>query len=402
MEDFKVMKRFAKIATLMVAFVVVLAISVSAATMTIWSADTLDGSWGAAATELFADGGHNGVKATDAACPVVCWAPTEPVDISGYADGGITISLYISDVYAIEVGEGQAHVELSSNGGLSATYWEVSELVTTGWNDLTLNFADAASNSADLSSINYFRYFQYGTDLTIAVDEVVAFVEGEVVETEAEAAEEETEEEVVVETKEGIYNKLYISEEGTGSFKSSADIVAFASTVGPWDLTNYKDNGGVHILVYCADPAAIGNGQVELSSSGAPDAQEINWKFKDIELVEGWNDLYLDFNDVPEKEEWESRFGGMYWDAVNYCRIYFNPNTEAGVDMEIEIKDVYVYSTVELAVEETEATVEETEATTEKEEEAAQTSDAITVAVVVALVALAAASVVVFKKNRAL
>ncbi len=50
-----------------------------------------------------------------------------------------------------------------------------------------------------------------------------------------------------------------------------------------------------------------------------------------------------------------------------------------------------------------ETTAEETtaEETTAEEEEAAQTSDAITVAVVVALVALVAASTIVFKKNRA-
>ncbi len=56
-------------------------------------------------------------------------------------------------------------------------------------------------------------------------------------------------------------------------------------------------------------------GQIELSSSGGPDADEYSWNMADIALVNGWNEVKLKISDA-------SIIGSPSLKSINYFRIY--------------------------------------------------------------------------------
>jgi len=75
-------------------------------------------------------------------------------------------------------------------------------------------------------------------------------------------------------------------------------------------------------------------GQIELSSSGAADKQELGWATVSFlkYCQNGWNDITLDFDRGTD--------GGCDLSAINWFRFY---NKTSG-DVLVQFKDIYVYA----------------------------------------------------------
>lgn len=75
-------------------------------------------------------------------------------------------------------------------------------------------------------------------------------------------------------------------------------------------------NGVLSLYLYVSDaaPFADSNGQLEITSSGGCDVNEVHWEFKDMDLHSGWNKLQL-----PLREGSNS---GIDLTKVNYIRAY--------------------------------------------------------------------------------
>lgn len=88
-----------------------------------------------------------------------------------------------------------------------------------------------------------------------------------------------------------------------------------SSAFSPIDLTRFS-RGYLHAFVYADDPSAVGDGQIELSSSGTCDVNELNWSFGGAVSESGWNELWLEIRGGG------STGGTIDFSAVNFFRIY--------------------------------------------------------------------------------
>lgn len=248
------------------------------------------------------------------------------VDISEYADGHVHISLYVNDVSKIKE---TVNFELSSAGK-----WDVDEYEWTipksalknGWNDLYLSFADAfKTGSPNLKAINFFRMYTVGRNaaLVTILDNVYATKQAGDGSVETESK----------------YGKMIISGnttsnfrafanmavtsvgreyvEGTGALKAVGTVDSLGEAVfkTPVDVSAYK-NGYVHVSLYVNDVTLLKNTvNLELSSSGACDVNEYEWILETSSLKNGWNELYLAFNDALKT-------GNPNLGAINFFRMF--------------------------------------------------------------------------------
>jgi hypothetical protein len=80
-------------------------------------------------------------------------------------------------------------------------------------------------------------------------------------------------------------------------------------------VSAYK-NGYLHLWVWVSDASALGSGQIEITSGGDCDKQELNWLIKSYIKQDGWNELYLPLATA-------GKTGGEFnYKALNYMRIY--------------------------------------------------------------------------------
>ena len=99
----------------------------------------------------------------------------------------------------------------------------------------------------------------------------------------------------------------------------------------PVDISKYVDDGYFHLMVYVNNPDALStNGQIELTSSGQSDVEEIHWMAPAGEVVQGWNELFLAFDEAED--------GGVDFTKINFFRFYWFPAD--GADLE-EYGDPY-------------------------------------------------------------
>ncbi len=297
--------------------------------------------WGLVHPTLSEDGYKGNCYTTNVGNDIICGnlgAEGTSVDFSALAEDGNYLSFYVyveSDITTTLRTDVVSIRDVYSDP--CSLIWNTTGL-TKGWNHIILDIDDVINHGANFDIENVqFVHFWLGTDETNWCVDELSIIEIEDYNQDSGSGEAPGDEH-----EHDAATNLTITD-AVGPITSGADIVMFAGAIGPYDLTDYQANGGVHIELYVSDPALIANGQLELSSNSAPDTKEINWKFdgKQFQLKEGWNVLDLKFSEIPEVEQWEASFGGMDWSAVNYCRIYLNPtNTE---DKTVELKNVYIF-----------------------------------------------------------
>ncbi|MBR4282979.1 MAG: hypothetical protein IKT35_04615, partial [Clostridia bacterium] len=110
----------------------------------------------------------------------------------------------------------------------------------------------------------------------------------------------------------------------TGLSAGTVEVKAPRLSSSPISITGYDKNSlALRFQFYISDVSAIKNGQIEITSSGKPDANEINWTTSQLSLKNGWNVVYLDFADSNIKGDALSLTG------INYMRIYMFLNRDA-------------------------------------------------------------------------
>ena len=107
--------------------------------------------------------------------------------------------------------------------------------------------------------------------------------------------------------------------EGEGAWKhvGTGDVI-LSWKFAPLDITSCA-HGYFHLWVYIEDASKMGSGQIELTSSGTCDQEEMNWGFRGLQ--DGWNELILSLDSA-------GRTGGTPdRTALNYLRIYASGQT---------------------------------------------------------------------------
>ena len=122
--------------------------------------------------------------------------------------------------------------------------------------------------------------------------------------------------------------------EGEGSLKSTQSPDRLTYRFEPIDISPYA-NGFLRMLIYIPDIEKVNIGNVELSSSGIFDKNEINWRTHEYIKNSGWNELWLPLyacyrTDTP-----------IDMTAVNYMRIYIHPKEGVENPDPIYIDDCY-------------------------------------------------------------
>jgi hypothetical protein len=84
------------------------------------------------------------------------------------------------------------------------------------------------------------------------------------------------------------------------------------------------ENLAIKMQLYVSNADVIGNnGQLEITSSGRADSNEIHWSTGDLVLKNGWNQVYLEMKDG------ELSNGTPNFSNINYMRMYFFPMQDA-------------------------------------------------------------------------
>jgi hypothetical protein len=107
--------------------------------------------------------------------------------------------------------------------------------------------------------------------------------------------------------KQGDYS---LKADGTG-------VVVYQKAFTPFDTEVPKDAGYLAFSLYISDASLINmaaDGQIEITSSGQPDVQELSWLFRNLDLHSGWNNLELKLSDGND--------AGVNLRAINFMRIY--------------------------------------------------------------------------------
>ena len=181
------MKKFRTLTAIIISIIMisVMAIVAFAGTVTIWSADSTEDSWGAPGAVELVDGPNGGkavsmvlsVDGANAQPNVICYAfPGSPIDLSAVdvmAEGSVHLWVYVSDTAEIISAPMHAILEFSEDG-VHCIKWQLHEKITkNGWNEIILKFSDAiVDEGTNLSSIQQMRIFQYGFNFTLAVDDI--------------------------------------------------------------------------------------------------------------------------------------------------------------------------------------------------------------------------------------
>ena len=125
--------------------------------------------------------------------------------------------------------------------------------------------------------------------------------------------------------------------QGTGAFtnmKYQTDLVR-GVLKQPVDISDYAE-GSIHISLYVEKKSALTDMiHFELSSMGAPDADELEWFIPLSKMKEGWNEYYLAIPGAFAS-------GKLDLTCVNFFRV-FSPNPKMGVNVALD--DVYATKT---------------------------------------------------------
>ena len=278
----------------------------------------------------------------------------DPTDLSDFAEGYLSMKLYVNDVSKLAAYAGM--IEIASIVGVDnqEIYWELHNLnLVNGWNELYLpmNAATAQGDTAfNIEAVQTIRIvgMPAGTGLVMGIDELRMVAEKPVADYVISSVD-------TLDAWFGAegYGLMPDAAVGDAWMKSPTDgWPAVVSAFTPFDISAYAETGYLHLWVYIPNGVTVAGGQIELSSASAPDASEIGWNFTSENLKSGWNELYLP---MAEGIRVDGSTGPVDLTKINYIRIYVGmaPASWFGFD-KIEVTETnngtgskYVISEVE-------------------------------------------------------
>ena len=130
--------------------------------------------------------------------------------------------------------------------------------------------------------------------------------------------------------KEGNYSIRITSGDGGGTFVFQK---AFET---PFDTEVTRANGYFAFDLYVSDVSLLSQNQLELTSSGRPDVEEVSWNnFGGFVLDNGWNRVELSLAHAP---------ADVNLNAINFMRFYDLQNLEIQGNIVIKIDHIRFYS----------------------------------------------------------
>lgn len=256
---------------------------------------------------------------------------TEPLDLSEYEDDGvISVWVYVDNIDTFDTRDNQFEFTSSGNCDVEESSININnEYFEEGWNHFLFTMGDFASYDADWSRINFIRAYKFVTgdnywiwdDLKIGHE--TDFGIGKVKVTSGAKLIEGFDDSAKfsVDTANAI--------EGTGcaTATGTAPIIIEHKYDTPMDLSVLKENGYVYVWIYVENAGALqkGDGQLELTSSGTCDVNELSWVLHNVvEFKDGWNELLLEVDPSTDCD----------LSAVNYLRLYLFSDTENTIKLD--------------------------------------------------------------------
>ena len=265
------------------------------------------------------------------------------LDISDYMHGGyLHLWLYVEDIEIFQ--GGSMELTSSSNCDRQEINWNpVAQITQQGWNEIWLPLSDAATGSSDAfdpENLNFIRLYMITADGnygTYYIDDVYFCMGAEDEDAVTEVGRVDANGDLILAYCDSL------AEPGAGGMRLIADPALVKQGDGAWwvknastvafstkytsafDVSAYK-NGYLHLWVWVSDASALGSGQIEITSGGDCDKQELNWPIKGYVKQDGWNELYLPLATA-------GKTGGEFnYKALNYMRIYAPIQGNASVD----------------------------------------------------------------------
>jgi len=251
------------------------------------------------------------------------------------ASGHLKFWLYVSDADRVPA-TGGGQIELTSSGGpdVNEFHWGFNQVsLSSGWNEIDLALADASvsGGNADLSAINYVRIYHTGVTagdaITFKLDDIRIYAPDTIDECDSADGWGSGVGTVSVDAVDKRDGEGSISVTG----KSSGTVFFKKKFDEPFAAPVTKEKGHLTLYFYVSDASALpatNAGQIEITSSGGPDVNEINWTFDKFSLSTGWNALDLALASGSDN--------GCNLDAINYVRIYHAGSTGAEVTLKLD------------------------------------------------------------------
>ena len=273
--------------------------------------------------------------------------------------------LYVEDPARLKLSDGQ--IEVTSSGGPDNKEYNwpssVLERLQPGWNKIELDLKDAGESEggADLSAINFFRFYMntqadasVSSPFTVALDGIVFVKSPNEGSDPGDNEEEEPQEQKIISFINcDVFNEdLWEISGGTGKLDTKNKKEGTGALFG----RTHPDNGYLHFKfkkglepaintglteqtaqlsfwIYISEQVPL-KGQIEISSSGRPDAQEYAWDVSTLPplKVGAWNELKLNIRDANISE------GPVDLNSINFFRMFIEQTGKN--DVEIGIDDI--------------------------------------------------------------
>ena len=270
------------------------------------------------------------------------------VNNSALAEGQeLELLLYVEDATKI----GFSILELTSSGTFDKNEisWALKDQIrVNGWNELWLPLRSASKTpdgGADKTAISYMRLFCHPIEGTN--DLPIVYLDGCYFTNERdpikfEQSEVVADEKYVLIDGETELNGLSyatrstaVAKSGSYSLHSPSAVPRIALTFAPLDVSAYEGKY-LHVSVYVEDATKFGGGQIELTSGGTCDVNEMTWELGGLITENGWNEFWLPISFESAK----ATGGKVDLTAVNFMRIYTNPKDGANTP-EMYFDDIY-------------------------------------------------------------
>ena len=286
-------------------------------TVTLSNCENTTGVSGATASTQQRHSGSRSWKASSTTNPAISYSFSSR-DISSYMSTGyLRFYLYCSNVS----NKGNAiYVELTSSGTCDSqeiNFFLGSQIKTNGWNEILLELSAKQPGSADEfnpESLNYFRFHCLDASCNYFIDDIAFLVDNSGPST------------ITISECENLSGCAGMSlsdfrMHGSYSHKAQDSVNAlFIYSFSAQDITSYMANGYLSFYIYVEDMAKMGTVlQLELTSSGACDSQEITASVLSRITQNGWNHIQIPLSVIAD---WKGSADEFNPANFNYFRIY--------------------------------------------------------------------------------
>ena len=239
-------------------------------------------------------------------------------NISSYMETGyLRFYLYCSNIN--NKGD-TAYVELTSSGTCDQeeiNYSITSQIKVTGWNEILIELSNKQKGSDDEfnpANCNYFRFHLLNASCTYYLDDIYFLYDNSETNT------------ITInncETLSGA-NGVSLSDfrmHGSYSHRSNDMVNAtFAYNFSAINISSYMASGYLSFYFYCPDTSKLGTVlQVELTSSGIWDSQEITYSVKESITRDGWNHVQIPLSAIAS---WHGSADEFDPTNCNFFRLY--------------------------------------------------------------------------------